>query len=88
MQHYLKRAIVSGVVVATVVVLTACGSDKKAAQQAPAAGKSTAGLENYRPPKIDTAGLLAKEYGMTEETAAEIIRDTVIYTHGLSVMMM
>ena len=35
-----------------------------------------------------SAGLLAKEYGMTEETAAEIIRDTVIYTHGLSVMMM
>lgn len=35
-----------------------------------------------------SAGLLAKEYGMTEESAAEIIRDTVIYTHGLAVMMM
>ena len=35
-----------------------------------------------------SAGLLAKEYGMSEESAAEIIRDTVIYTHGLSVMMM
>lgn len=35
-----------------------------------------------------SAGLLAKEYGMTEETASEIIRDTVLYTHGLAVMMM
>lgn len=60
MQHYLKKAAACAAVVAAVAMLTACGSGKKTAQQAPAAGKSTAGLENYRPPKIDTAGLLAK----------------------------
>ncbi len=60
MQHYLKKAAACVAVVAAVTMLTACSSDKKTSQQSPAAEKSTAGLENYRPPKIDTTGLLAK----------------------------
>lgn len=40
--------------------VAACGSDKKTAQQAPAQGKAEISLSDYRPPKIDTLGLLAK----------------------------
>ena len=34
------------------------------------------------------AGLFVKEYGMSEKDAMDMVRDTVIYTHGLAVMMM
>ncbi|MBQ8920062.1 MAG: FMN-binding protein [Acidaminococcaceae bacterium] len=40
--------------------MAACGSEKKPAQQAPGKGKENLVLSDYRPPKIDTAGLLAK----------------------------
>jgi len=62
MKQSIIKATVCVMTVIAAAALTACGPEKKPAKQMPAGvkEKSTAGLSNYRPPKIDTAGLLAK----------------------------
>lgn len=35
-----------------------------------------------------SSALLASEYGLSEKEVSDVVRDVVIYTHGLAVMMM
>ena len=37
---------------------------------------------------MEAVGLIAKEYKVPEEKLSPLVRDVVIYTHGLAAMMM